>query len=135
MAATRLDLSGDFAIDRGTTWAMELDFATTADGLTPGPAWDLTGATARVEFRPGYVNDAGKVVTLGAPVKTLTVGAGLAITPLTGVIVATLTPAETRAFVAGARLVYDLRIYTGAAEDRPIFGTVTVREQITAPGP
>lgn len=135
MAASRLDLAGLFAIDRGTTWSMALAFNETADGETAGVAWNLTGYTARLQIAPGRVNDGGVVLNLNTPpVKTLTVGAGITIDALNGGVTLKLTATETRALVAGAVLVYDLRLYSAAGEEsRPIFGSVLVREQITPP--
>ena len=130
MSAPRINL----VIERGATFAATFAYSETADGITPGAAWDLTGFTARIDIRGGSVNDAGKVSAPSAVVLALSTAAGsIAITPLTGEVAVTLTPTQTRTLATGAALVYDLRLYGAAGEERPAFGTVTVLEEITVP--
>lgn len=89
-------LIGDRAIVQNTTWQMDFYWVTLA-----GAAIDLTGYTAAMKIRTDY--EADVLLSLTSP------SGGLVITGASGLVTATLTPAQTLALPAGP-VVYDLLV-------------------------
>jgi hypothetical protein len=107
----------NFTIEQGTTFTRTLTLT------SGGVAMNLTGYVARLQARKS-VADSTKVIDLA-------VGSGITITPATGVIVWTLTAAQTAALDFGV-IVYDFEIESAAGVvTRVLEGTVTLTKEAT----
>jgi hypothetical protein len=106
-------------IDQGATFSLTVVYKD-----ENGVAINLTGFTAALQIRQSY-SDAAALVTLSSPSN------GIAITPLTGTIVITMTAAQTGSLDEGY-YVYDLEITSsGGIVTRLIQGQFTVSPEVT----
>jgi hypothetical protein len=116
MSATRYDL----AVDQGAD--LDLALQVWVDDIHSA-VQDITSWTAKMEIR----NSIG-----GTVLETLTVGSGITINGSAGQVYVHISAAKTTAYtwLVG---VYDLFLYgiAGVPTKRPLFGDVTVRQQVT----
>ena len=81
---------------RGSTWSVQLTRRDSA-----GAPIDMTGLATRAMFRDGSVD--------GAVIVTLSDSAGITIAdPTTGVMLLSLTAAQSASFTAGSRVYFDI---------------------------
>ena len=107
----------NFTIEQGTTFTRTLTLTSS------GVVMNLTGYTARLQARKS-ATDSTKIIDL-------TVGHGIMITHAAGVIVWSLTDAQTAAFNFG-RIVYDFEIESPAGTViRILEGTITLSKEVT----
>ena len=106
-------------IDQGATWSVTVTYKN-----ANGTAINLTGYTAAMQVRQQYSSETADL-TLTSPSN------GIAITPLTGVVVITMTASQTRALEEGY-YVYDVELTSsGGLVDRLIQGQLTVAPEVT----
>jgi hypothetical protein len=106
------EVFNDFEIEQGADWSQELNF-TNPDG-TP---MILTGYGFEFVLAPCYES--------AASVITLTVGSGITVTPLTGIVVLAMTKAQTLLIEAG-KYKYELNSILAGVTDRVLKGTLPV---------
>jgi hypothetical protein len=105
-------------IDQGATWSVTVTYTD-----SNGTPINLTGYTAAMQVRQQY-SSADADLTLTSP------SGGIVITPLTGVIVITMTATQTAALEEGY-YVYDVELTSGSYKDRLIQGQLTVAPEVT----
>lgn len=105
-------------IDQGATWSVTVTYKDST-----GAPINLTGYTAALQVRQQY-SSVDADLTLTSPSN------GIVITPLTGVVVVTMTAAQTAALAEGY-YVYDLELTSGTYKDRLIQGQLTVAPEVT----
>jgi hypothetical protein len=117
----RLDLVGDFQINKGSTWSLQLQFRDAA-----GAAMNITGYSARMMLRVA-VDAASALLSLSTAG-----GGGIAITDASaGKITVTITAAQTAALPEGV-LVYDIELESGAGlVTRKLAGQGLVTQEVT----
>jgi hypothetical protein len=105
-------------IDQGATWSVTVTYKDST-----GAPINLTGYTAALQVRQQY-SSVDADLTLTSPSN------GIVITPLTGVVVVTMTATQTAALAEGY-YVYDLELTSGTYKDRLIQGQLTVAPEVT----
>lgn len=105
-------------IDQGATWSVTITYTDSA-----GAPINLTGYTAAMQVRQQYSSEVADL-TLTSP------SGGIVITPLTGVVVITMTAAQTGALEEGY-YVYDVELKSGSYTERLIQGQLTVAPEVT----
>jgi len=105
-------------IDQGATWSVTVTYTDST-----GAPINLTGYTAAMQVRQQY-NSTDAELTLTSP------SGGIVITPLTGVIVITMTATQTALLEEGF-YVYDVELTLGTFKDRMMQGQLTVAPEVT----
>jgi len=105
-------------IDQGATWSVTVTYTD-----SNGAPINLTGYTAAMQVRQNYDSTTADL-TLTSP------SGGIVITPLTGVVVITMTAAQTEALDEGY-FVYDVELTSGSYKDRLIQGQLTIAPEVT----
>lgn len=105
-------------IDQGATWSVTVTYTDST-----GAPINLTGYTAAMQVRQQY-SSADPDLTL------TTANGGIAITPLTGVVVITMTATQTASLEEGY-YVYDVELTSGSFVDRMMQGQLTVAPEVT----
>jgi hypothetical protein len=105
-------------IDQGATWSVTVTYTD-----SNGAPINLTGYTAAMQVRQQY-NSTDAELTLTSP------SGGIVITPLTGIIVITMTATQTAALEEGF-YVYDVELTLGTFKDRMMQGQLTVAPEVT----
>jgi len=105
-------------IDQGATWSVTVTYTDST-----GAPINLTGYTAAMQVRQQY-NSTDADLTLTSP------NGGIVITPLTGVIVITMTATQTASLEEGF-YVYDVELTSGTFKDRMMQGQLTVAPEVT----
>lgn len=119
MAAGKLHLTGNLAIEQGANWALTLTYR------IDGTAVDLTGYTARMQARR-RLQATTKLLDL-----TSSPAAGITLGGVAGTIAIALTAAQTTVLDPGDA-VYDLELVSaGGAVTRLVEGLLTIRPEVT----
>jgi hypothetical protein len=105
-------------IDQGATWSVTVTYKD-----SNGAPINLTGYTAAMQVRQQY-SSTDADLTLTSP------SGGIVITPLTGVIVITMSATQTLSLSEGF-YVYDVELTSGTFKDRMMQGQLTVAPEVT----
>lgn len=113
-------------IERGVSWSLPLTWKN-----PDGTPVDLTGFSARMEIRAGQSDNPGALALALDSAPAAGSGA-IALGGAAGTITPALTPSQAESLAAGTDYCYDLKLTSGGGDVyRPIYGTVTVSEEVT----